>query len=328
MNHASQRILTATACLLGAGAAQAQSAESYPARSVRAIVPFGPGGATDFVARIVAPKLTQELGQSFVIDNRAGAAGNIGVELAARAAPDGYTVLFGNVGSMAINPSVFPKFPISPMRDFIGVSILSDMTIGIAIHPSVPAATIKQFIQFAKSHPGELNYSSTGASSASRLAFEFVTGKAGMKLAHIPYKGGGGAATMALLSGEVAATMLTVSSFIPHVKTGRVKVLAVVAPERISQLPDVPTLAESGFPELTLGSWHGLYVLAGTPRQVIDRLHAAVLKVMKDPDVNERYNAAGAVVSTSRSPEQFATFMKAQTEFWEKLVQGLGAVER
>lgn len=324
MKLSSQHILAAFACLLAAAAAQAQN---YPTRPVRMVVPFGPGGASDFVARIIAPKLGQELGQQIVIDNRSGAAGNIGVEVAARASADGYTVLLGNVGTMAINPNVFPKFPVRPLRDFTGISMVSDVPGAMAIHPSVPGTTIKEFIDYAKARPGQLNYSSTGPSSAQRLAFEFFMSKAGIKLAHIPYKAGAGGATIALLAGEVSATMLTTASFIPHVKTGRLKVIGVVSPKRIPQLPDVPTLVESGFPELTLGSWQGVYVPAGTPRPIVNRLFAAVIKVMGDPEVIERYGAGGALVVTSKSPEDFAAFMKTQNEFWAKLVKQLGAVE-
>ncbi len=321
-------ILFAAVHLPAALTAQAQPAEKYPTRSVRAIVPFGTGGATDFVARIVAPMLSQELGQQLILDNRAGAAGTIGVELAAAAPADGYTVLFGNVGAMAINPSVYPRFSVSPLRDFIGISILSDITIGIAVHPSVPATTLKQLFALAKARPGQLNFSSTGASSASRLALEFILGKAGVKVLHVPYKGGGGDATLAVVRGEVEMSMQTISSFIPLEKAGKLRMLGVVASERSPQAPHVPTLAESGFPELTLGSWHGLYVRTGTPRPIVNRLHAAVMKVMQGPVVQDRYRTAGAVVKMSKSPEEFAEFMKTQTDFWAKLVHQLGAVEK
>lgn len=313
-------------CLTAAGAAYAQPAD-YPSRPIRMVVPFGPGGASDFVARIIAPKIGQELGQQIVIDNRSGAAGNVGVEVAVRASADGYTVLLGNVGTMAINPSVFPKFPVRPLRDFIGVSMVSDVPGAMAIHPSVPGTTIKEFIEYAKARQGQLNYSSTGPGSAQRLAFEFFMSKAGIKLAHIPYKAGAGAATIALLGGEVAATMLTVASFIPHVKSGRLKVIGVVATHRVPQMPDVPTMAESGYPELTLGSWQGVYLPAGTPRPIVNKMFATVIKVMRDPEVIERYANGGALVVTSKSPEDFAAFMKAQNEFWAKLVKQLGAVE-
>ena len=310
--------------LIGLLAAAAVHAQDYPSRPIRMIVPFGPGGASDFVARIIQPKMIELLGQQIVIDNRSGAAGNIGVEVAGRASPDGYTVLLGNVGTMAINPSVFLKFPILPLRDFIGISIVSDVPGALAIHPSVPAATIKEFIAYAKTRPGQLNYGSTGTSSAQRLAFEFFMSKAG-RLAHIPYKAGAGASTIALLGGEVSATMLTVASFIPHVKSGRLKVLAVVSPKRVLQLPDVPTMIESGFPELTLGSWQGVYVPAGTPRPIVNKLYATVIKVMADSEVIERYGLGGALVVTSKSPEEFAAFLKNQTAFWAKIVKDVGA---
>ncbi len=306
----------------------AQPADTYPNRAVRGIVPFGPGGATDFVARIVAPRLSQELGQQVVIDNRAGAGGTIGVELAHNALPDGYTLLFGNVGSMAINPSVYPKFRVVPLRDFVAVSILSDITIGIAVHPSVPATSLKQLLALAKARPGRMNYSSTGASSASRLAMEFVLGRAGARVEHIAYKGGGGDATMAVMRGEVDMSMQTISSFIPLAKAGKLRMLAVVASERSPQAPDVPTLAEEGIPELTLGSWHGLWVRTGTPRLIVDRLHAATLKVMQQPELIDRYRASGAVAKVSRAPEAFTEFLKVQTDFWTKLVHQLDAVER
>ena len=314
--------LTVLACLTAAGAVPAQD---YPTRPVRMIIPFAPGGASDFVGRIIQPKMSELLGQQVVADNRAGAAGNIGVELAARAAPDGYTLFLGNVGTTAINPSVFPKFPFRPVRDFIGLTLLVDLPGAFAIHPSVPASTVQEFIDYAKSRPGQLNYGSAGASSAQRLAFEFFMSKAGIKLQHIPYKGGAGAATTAVLAGEVVATMVTTASFIPHVKTGRAKVLAVIAPKRSPALPQVPTMAESGFPELRLGSWQGMYVPKGTPRPIVNKLYSVMIKTMADPDVVKRLQAGGAEIVTSKSPEEFAVFLKQQNEFWAKVVKDVGA---
>src|SRR5688500_18125997 len=266
------RVLLFSCLLAAAGPLSAQS--DYPSRPIRMVVPFGPGGASDFIARILQPKFADMLGQQVVIENRTGADGRIGVEVAARASPDGYTILLGNVGSVAINPSVYPKFPVRPLRDFLTITLVSDVPGALAIHPSIPGTTTKEFIAYAKTRPGQLNYGSTGSSSAQRLAFEFFQSKAGIKLQHVPYKGGAGASTIALLSGEVSATMLTTASFIPHVKSGRLKVIAVVSPKRVPQLPDVPTMIESGFPELTLGSWQGLYVPAGTPRAVVSKLYA------------------------------------------------------
>lgn len=327
MKHLSQLILLVTACLLATGGIHAAqpAADSYPARPVRMIIPFAPGGASDFAGRILQPKLSEELGQQVVVDNRTGASGNVGVEIAARANPDGYTIFLGNVGTQAINPSIFPKFPIRPLRDLIGVTLVVDVPGALAVHPSVPATTVKEFIAYAKARPGQLNYGSAGAGSAQRLAFEFFMHKAGINLVHIPYKGGAGAATLAILGGEVTATMLTVASFIPHLKGGKVKVLAVIAPKRVSQLPDTPTMVESGFPELRLGSWQGLSVPVGTPRAIVNRLYSAAIKTMSDPETVKRLTTGGAEVVTSKSPDEFAAFLRTQNEFWAKLVKQTGA---
>jgi len=326
MKRTTQRTLLAIACLAAATGAYAQPAANYPSRPVRMIIPFAPGGASDFVGRILQPKLSDVLGQQVVVDNRTGASGNVGVEIAARANSDGYTLFLGNVGTMAINPSIFPKFPVRPVRDFLGITLVVDVPGCFAVHASVPAATVKEFIEYAKTRPGQLNYGSAGAGSNTRLAFEFFMHKTGINLVHIPYKGGAGPATLAVLGGEVAATMLSVASFIPHVKGGKVKVLAVIAPKRVPQLPDTPTMVESGFPELLLGSWQGISVPAGTPRAIVKRLYPAIIKTMNDPETVKRLNTGGANVVTSKSPEEFAAFLRTQNEFWAKMVKQTGAV--
>jgi tripartite-type tricarboxylate transporter receptor subunit TctC len=300
--------------------------QDYPARPVRLIVPYGPGGASDFAARVVQPRMSEALGQQVVVDNRAGASGNIGTEVAAKSPPDGYTVLLGTIATMAINPSLFPRFPVRPLRDFIGITMVVDVPGALAVHPSIPVKTLAEFIGYAKARPGQLNYGSSGAGGAQRLAFEVFMSKAGINLVHIPYKGGAGAATTAVLAGEVAATMVTVASFIPHVKSGRIRVLGVVAPTRSPQLPDVPTLAESGFPELTLGSWQALYLPAGAPKAVVNKVFATMTRVLNDPGVIERFVAGGAIVLPSKSPEEFAVFMKEQNALWAKTVKAIGPI--
>ena len=322
--HTFRRTLLIAACLFAIAAAHAQPAQTYPARPIRMIVPFAPGGASDFVARIVQPKLSEVLGQQVVVDNRAGASGNIGVELAARAPADGYTIFLGNVGTMAVNPAIFPKFSFNPVRDFTGVSLVVDVPGAFAVHPAVPAKSVAEFIQYAKAKPGQLNFGSSGQGSAQGLAFEFFMQKAGIKLVQIPYKGGAGAATAAVLAGEVTATMVTVASFIPHVKSGKARVLAVMSPQRVAALPDVPTMSEVGFPELRLGSWQGLYVPKGAPRAVVDRLYAALMQTLQDAETVARLKNGGAEIVTSKSPEEFADFMKAQNAFWAKLVKDTG----
>jgi tripartite-type tricarboxylate transporter receptor subunit TctC len=319
----SNRIAIMAVCLAAAGGAWAQPAE-YPNRPVRMIVPFAPGGASDFVARILQPKLSDELGQQVVVDNRAGASGNIGVELSANAPADGYTFLLGNVGTMAINPAVFHKFPVKPERDFICVSTVVDVAGALAVHPSIPGNTLKEFIDYTKSRPGKLNYGASAASSAQGLTMEYLKFKTGIDIQQIPYKGGAGPATTALLSGEVVASLVTVASFVPHVKSGRVKVLAVVSPKRVAALPDVPTMLELGFTELTTGSWQAVYLPIKTPLSISKRMYGAVIKIMADPWVIERMSAGGADVITSKSPEDCRQFMKTQTAFWAKLVKQVG----
>lgn len=325
MQHPFSRIARGliAALLVTAGTAFAQNAPEWPSRPIRMILPFAAGGATDFVARILQPELFQSLGQPVVVDNRGGAAGNLGVELVARAAPDGHTVLLGSVGPMAINPALFPKFPVNPLRDLIAVSSIVDVPGALAIHPSVPGTTLKDFIEYARARPNQLNYGSAGASSAQRLMMEYLMSKTGIKLTHIPYKGGA-VATTALLGGEVSASLVSVTTFLPHVKTGRVKIVAVVAPRRLAQLPAIPTLAESGFPEITTATWQGIYLPAGTPSPIVTRLHGALSKALNDPAVVERLEVGGVQTLVSKSPAEFAEFMKVQTAFWSRMVKQTG----
>lgn len=312
------------ACMGAACSAYTQTTPNYPTKPVRMIVPFAPGGSSDFVARILQPKLGEELGQPIVVDNRAGASGNIGVELAATAVPDGYTILLGNVGTMAINPTLFPKFPIRPVRDLVCVGTVADVPGALAVHPSVPVSTVKEFVEYAKARPGKLNYGASGSGSAQGLMMEYLKYKTGIDIVQIPYKGGAGPATTALLAGEVAASLVTVASFVPHIKSGRVKVLAVISPKRVAVLPDTPTMIELGFTELTTGSWQAMYVVKGAPPAVVKRLFSAVQNVMRDPWVIERLGSGGAEIITSKSLEDCAGFMKTQNEFWATLVKRVG----
>ncbi len=312
--------------LVFAAAAPAQSAETYPSRPVRMIVPFAPGGASDFVGRLIQPKLQQELGQQILVDNRAGASGNIGVEVAAKAPADGYTFLLGNVGTMAINPSIYPKFPVRTVRDFAAVTQVVDVPVGLAAHPSVPVKNMREFIAFAKAQKGKLNYGSAGAGSNGRLEMEQFMRLAGIDLVHIPYKGGAGAAATALLTGEVGVAFVSLASVMPHVRNGKMKILGVSASKRVKALPDVPVMPELGYKDMKSGSWQGIYVPTGTPRVVIDRLFAATVKAMADPDVIKRINDSGAEVIVSNSPEEFTTFMKQQNERFEVVVKQIGGI--
>ena len=301
-------------------------AEDYPSRAVRMVVPFAPGGASDIVGRIMQPKMSQELGQQIVIDNRAGASGNIGVEVAARANPDGYSFLLGNVGTMAINPSIFPKFPVRPVRDFIAVTEVVDVPGALAVHPSVPVNTVKDFVEYAKARPGKMNFASSGSGSAQRMEMEIFMRAAGIDLVHIPYKGGAGAATTALVSGEVSVAVVSLAAVLPHIKSGRIKALGVISTKRFALLPETPTMIETGFPTIRNGSWQGVYLPLGTPRPIVMKLFNAATRVVADPEVVRRLNEAGAEIITSKSPEDFAQFMKAQNDRFAKVIKEVGVV--
>lgn len=325
MERMIQQILLAAACLLAAGVAWGgQPAAGYPERPVRMIVPFQPGGASDFVARIIQNKLASELGQNIVIENRTGASGYIGVEIASEATPDGYTLLLGNIGTMAINAAVFPKFKVKPLDAFTGVTQVVDVPGLMAVHPSLPVHSIKEFIDYAKARPGQLNFSASGVGSNSRLAFELFQQKAGIKVVMVPYKGGAGGASLAAAQGEVKVTMLTSSSLLPFIRQGRLRVLAVIAPKRLSAVPDAPTMAESGFPELTVGSWQGVFVPKGAPQAVVSRLFPAIVNTMKDPEVVQHLATASAEAITSKSPEDFRKFWVDESNRWSKVVKDIG----
>ncbi len=309
--------------LLAAGTVYAQD---YPTKPVRMIVPFAPGGASDVVARIISPGLTKELGQTIIVDNRSGASGNIGVAAAAQAPADGYTILLGNIGTMAINPGLFPKFNVSPVRDFVAVTMVVDVPTALAVHPSVPVKTVKEFIEYAKARPGKLNFGTAGPGSNGRLEMEMFMRTAGISLVQIPYKGGAGAAAIGLLGGEVHCAFVTLASIMPHVKSGKLKVLAVAAPHRIATLPDVPIFPEIGYKNMKSGSWQGAYAPKGTPDAIVKKLHAVFTKVMADPGVVKRLQDSGAEVETSKSPLEFAAFMKEENEKWAKVIKEVGVV--
>ena len=323
------RLLTAVMVCLNLFAvsnAVGQPWTTYPARPVRIVVPFQPGGAADFIGRIIQPRLARELQQAVVIDNRPGASGSIGVEVAANAVPDGHTILLGNVGTMAINPSVFPAFRPKPLEAFIAVTQVADVPGCLAVHSSLPARSLREFIDYAKARPGKLSYSTSGAGSDSRLAMEYFMKKAGLNIVMINYKGGAGGAAAGLATGETQAALLSTPSILPFAQQGRVRVLAVTAPRRLDAIPDTPTMAESGFPDITTGLWLGVYVAKGTPSAVVSRLFGSVMKAMLDPEVARRLAAASATVVLSKSPEDFHRFWKQEHDRWARVVNDIGTV--
>ena len=297
----------------------------YPNRPVRMIIPFAPGGASDFVGRIVQPKLSELLGQQVVVENRGGAAGNIGLEAAAKADPDGYTVFLGNIGTIAINAAVFHSLAVKPQRDLIAVTQVVDVPGVLVANLSFPPNTVKEFVAYAKGNPGKLNYASPGSGSQNRLEMELVRQAAGLDMLHIPYKGGAGPAVTALIAGETQLMFTTAPSALGFIKGGRLKVLAVTSAKRIAALPDVPTMVESGFPRSVTGSWQGIFVPKGTPQQAVDKLFTVTQETMKTPDVIQRLATGGVDVILSDSPKVFAEFVAAETERWGQVAREVGA---
>jgi tripartite-type tricarboxylate transporter receptor subunit TctC len=297
------------------------NAQSYPNKPVRMIVPFAPGGASDFVGRIMQPRLSELLGQQVIVDNRAGASGNIGLDAAAKAPADGYTLFLGNIGTVAINPAVFrASLTVTPTKDFIAVTQVVDVPSALVAHPSLPANNIKELVAYAKANPGKLNYGSPGSGSQNRLEMEVLRKAENLDMVHVPYKGGAGPAMTGLIGGETQLMFVTVSSAIGHVKGGRVKLLGVSSAKRLQAAPDAPTVGESGYPALTGGSWQGVFVPAGTPKEVVERLLAAVLQTMQTQDVITRLANGGVEVVTS-SPAAFSEFVAAETRKWAQVVK-------
>ena len=307
------------------GMTMAQSAASYPQKPIRMIIPFGPGGASDFVGRILQPHLGERLGQPIVIENRAGAAGNIGMETAARAAPDGYTIYLGNIGTVAINPAVFTKMPVNPVKDFTPVTLVVDVPSTLVVNPSYAVNNVKEFVANAKSRPGQLNFASPGSGSQNRLEMELLRNMEGLQMVHVPYKGGAGPAVTGLVAGETSVMFTTLPTAIGMLHGNRLRALAVTSAKRLDQLPAVPTMVESGYPGFVTSSWQGIFVPAGTPRDIVDRLYNAVTQTMKVADVVERLAKGGVSVWISPSSAEFADFVAAETRRWAKVAKDSGA---
>ena len=298
----------------------ASMAQDYPSRTVRMVVPFAPGGASDFVGRILQPRMAELLNQQVVVDNRAGAAGNIGVEVAAKANPDGYTFLLGNIGTMAINANIFTKFPVKPLNDLSPVTQVVDVPGCLVVHPSMPVKNVKEFIAHLKANPDKFNYGSPAPSSANNLEMIMFLGNTGTKATQVNYKGGAGPAMIGLLGNEVQAMFVTFSSAINFAKQGRVRMLSVISPERIPAMPDVPTMREQGL-NMVVGSWQGIYVPKGTPAPIIKKLFAVGHETMKHAEVTRRLADGGVSIIVSKSPDDFAKFWKSEHDRFAKAVR-------
>jgi len=293
-------------------------AQPFPSRPVRIIVGFPPGGGTDIVARTLSPRLSEALGQPVVIDNRGGASGLVATELAAKSAPDGYTLFMGTLGNLSVNPLLFPKIPFDVARDFAPVTQVVSVTFMLYVHPSLPVKTVRQLIVLAQERAGQLNYASSGSGGAPHLAAELFNSLAGVKLVHIPYKGSGPSFTD-LLSGQVPITFTTLTQGLQYVKSNRLRAVATLGPARTPVLPDVPTVSET-LPGYEVVNWFGLVVPVMTPRDVVARLHDDFIKVLQTPEVKEKLVAQGTDPVGS-TPEEFGAFMKAETAKWARVIR-------
>jgi tripartite-type tricarboxylate transporter receptor subunit TctC len=307
------------------GFSENAQAQEYPNKPIKMIIPFSPGGASDLVGRILQTKLGEVLGQPIIIENKPGASGNIGMEMAAKSAPDGYTLFLGNIGTMAINPALYPNIKVNPLKDFIPITEVVDIPSALVTNTSFPVNTVAELITYLKANPGKFNYASPGSGSANRLQTERFMGLTGTKLAHIPYKGGAGPATVGMIGGETQMMFVTLSSAQEFIKSGRLKGLAVTSPSRMPELPNVPTISEAGFKDLTGGSWQILAVPAGTPRDIVNKLYTATVATMNMPEIRDRLDRQGAIVLTSKSPEAAREFLNNETQRWGKVVKDTGA---
>jgi tripartite-type tricarboxylate transporter receptor subunit TctC len=299
----------------------ALAADGFPDRPLRMIVPFPPGGSVDVVARIAGQKMTEIAGQSIVVDNRGGASGNIGSELAARAPADGYTIMMTTI-PLVVNPSLFSKVPYDVVRDFAPISLIAAAPFVLAVHPSLPAKSVKELVALARARPGQLNYSSAGSGTNLHIAAELFKNLSGTNIVHVPYKGGGPALS-ALLGGEAQLSFLGVVAVVPHVKSGKMRALALTATKRSAVLPDLPTIAEAGVAGYEFASWYGVLAPAGTPAPRITKLHDILVRSLRSPDLAGRMATEGADIIAG-SPQQFAAYLKTELTKWARVVKDSG----
>ena len=314
----SHTVVIAMLAVLGSSCGHAW-AQNYPAKPVRVVVPFPAGGGADIFARLIGRKLGENLGQSFVVDNRAGASGIIGCEAVARSAPDGYTLLMGTTGTHTTNPAVFSKLPYDSIKDFAPISLVAEAPFVLLIHPSLPVKNVKELIQLAKSRPGELIYASSGVGSSSHFGFELFNSMAGIKAVHVPYKGLG-PASADTIAGNITMTWDSISASAPFIKAKRLRALGIGSAKRSSLLPDVPTIAESGLSGFELGSWYAIFAPAATPPEIIRNLQREVVKAIAAPGMREQFAALGAEPVGS-TPEELAAVVQRDLVKWARVAR-------
>ena len=321
--HILARIARATIALLALAVAAQAAGQAFPGKPIRLVVPFPPGGAVDFYARVVQQPLSEALGQTVVIDNRAGASGMVGAELVAKSAPDGYTLLIGNIASLAINVGIYPKMPYDPLKDFTPIVRTVDVNYVLVVHPSVPARTVAELVAYAKANPGRLSYGSAGSGSLPHLSTELFKAQTGIDMVHVPYKGGGPMVTD-LLGGSVQVVIGDQANLMPHVATGRLRALAVATPKRSPNAPELPTIAESGVAGFDATAWQGVVGPAGMPADVVTRLNEAFNKVMAMPAVRDKL-VGGGLEPVGGTPAEFGRFIASEIAKWTKTAKDVGA---
>lgn len=300
-------------------AANPSYAQDYPTKPILLVVPFAPGGSSDFLSRLIGAKLTEAWKQQVVVESRPGGAGNIAMEAVQRAKPDGYTLILGHVGTLAVNPAMFAKLPYDPIKGFIPVSMIATVPTLLVVNPSLPAKNFKEFVALAKSKPGTIYYGSAGNGSSGHLAMEYLKQAAQIDIVHVPYKGTGPMVTD-LLGGSTQATFTGATPLIPHIKQGKLRPIAVGSATRVAALPDVPTVAESGLKGFETSQWYGIMAPAGTPDAIVRKLSAELNRILKSPEVVARLADDGSVAHGT-TPEEFAAFIKLEQTRWGKVVK-------
>jgi len=297
---------------------------SYPERPIRFIAANAPGGGLDITARAIAPKLSAALGQQVIVDNRAGAAGSLASDIVAKSTPDGYTIMVASVGGLAVNTNLYKGLTYHPLRDLAPVTWATSGSNVLVVHPSVPARSVRELIALAKAQPGKLSYGSSGAGNAGHLAGELFNGMAGIKMVHIPYKGGA-PAMIDLLAGQIQLIFSSAPTAVPQVKAGKIRGLAVTTAKRSVILPELPTIAEAGLPGFEADNWYGVVTTMKTPRVIIDRLNAEIVRALHATDVTQLLLAQGLEVRTS-TPQEFGAYMKSEFDKWARVIKDAGIV--
>jgi tripartite-type tricarboxylate transporter receptor subunit TctC len=316
------RLLVWLAAMGFSQGAWAAAGDGYPVKPIRIIVPFSPGGFVDFTARLISVPMGTALGQQIIIDNRGGAGGVLGSELAARSAPDGYTLVVGSLGTHAVNQSLYPDLSYNILRDFQPIARLADAPSILAVHPSLPVRSVKDLVALGRTRPGQINYASAGSGTSTHLAAVLFEHLAKAKFVHVPYKGGG-PALVAVVSGEVPMTFGTATSVTPHAKSGRLRALAVTSGQRSTVLPELPTIAEGGLPGYEMLNWLGMFAPTGTPRVITEKLGNEAIRTVRLPQVVKQFNANGAEPSPL-AMDEFAAFVKSEGEKWSRVVVATG----